>query len=169
MYACLCMDGGMYGCPAGGRTTVCCLSISERYSAPYLHARMHVYNACVVRALRHVFVSGRPHQASGLRGGSPEPSPSLLFSSPSRATQTIHTVIWPLPASQPANIQYTVVRTPGFRAGCLSSHPARAGSAAPPTPTQQNTRNTHHAPHTYFTLYSTCRFRKLVASYRSLW
>lgn len=80
----MCMDGGMYGWMSGGRTHNCVLpiSISQRaLLSPYLHARMHAYNACVVRASRHVFVSGLRPQGSGAQGSPEHFLLLLLFAS----------------------------------------------------------------------------------------
>jgi hypothetical protein len=103
----------------------CCLSISQRALLSPLHARMHAYSACVVRALRHVFVS-RP-QASLIKpqgsGGVtrtlnlPEFS-SLLFAFASNTNNTHRDLAPCLPASQP-------VRPPGAAPVPIIS-PARA-------------------------------------------
>lgn len=98
----MCMNGGMYGCP-GGRTTFVAYPSASAIPIPIqsLHAPMHAYNACVVRALRRVFVSRLKPQASG--GGRGVTRTFLRFSSllirlrnqPNLNNNT-HTVTWTL-------------------------------------------------------------------------
>lgn len=155
----MCLDGGMYGCPADAHLCVLRVSISQR-ALFYIHARMHAYNARVVRALRHLFVSRliKPQGSGGVTRTFLGPFSSLLFAF---ATQTAYTATWLLPASLPDASHYYACAS--WCAGTL-----RADSAAPQTQRQQtqHKHNTQHAPHTYtyFTLYSTCHFRKFVAS-----
>ena len=77
----LCMDGGMYGCPANAQLCVAYPSASGATQPPTRTARMHACGACVVRALRHVFVSRlKLKPQAGLRGH-PKPNLPLPFSS----------------------------------------------------------------------------------------
>lgn len=80
MHVCMCLDGGMYGCPADAHLCVLRVSISQR-ALFYIHARMHAYNACVVRALRHLFVSRliKPQGSGGVIRTFLGPFSSLLF------------------------------------------------------------------------------------------
>lgn len=81
---------------SGGRTVSLCRPRPAYPSASAnrsLHARrMHAYNACVVRALRHVFVSRLKPSNIKPQGGHPKNLPSHLpflslgFSSPSQST-----------------------------------------------------------------------------------
>jgi hypothetical protein len=142
---------------SGGRThsSVLPMSISQRaLLSPYLHARMHAHNACVVRASRHVFVSGLRPQGTG----SPEhlsPSPSLRFSSYCNLNNTHCDLAL---ACQPACLP----AASASRRRCLSPHPRRAGQC-------RATDTEHFIKLQYSSTVCTCRFRKFVASTRSLW
>jgi hypothetical protein len=174
------MDGwrDVWVCPAGGRPTVLLPVHHDQPAAPLspLPAyTMHAYNACVVRASRHVFVS-RPQQLKPQGSGARSPEPSLLLSfSPSLRFASLIAFAKQRPKQRTHTVTCNWPKLLACRAGgCQCLSPRRAGSAAPQTQIHIKSNQIEHAPHayTYFTLYSTCRFRKFVynvACSRSLW
>jgi hypothetical protein len=152
--------------PAGRTHNCVALPIHQPASATQpltcTHACVQcVRSACVAPSLRNQASSSlRPQGSGGVTRTLNLPFSSPLFAFASNPNDTHRDLTPCLPASQ------RPVRPPGAApVPIISPH---AGSAAPQIDTTRTHAPTHHTHTvlycTYFTLYSTCRFRKIVAS-----